>query len=177
MVCIKRIRHCLLLAFVFVTPVLADALTTSPVTNSEWQSLQVTATQAAYAAIQQHANEENTMQASPSASQFKPFPINTSAMTPGTLAGVSKPTIFFTQPIFIIGSDALSKQWLQQNREQLKADHAIGFLVQAQNQADIDAMKQLADGLLLIPASGNIFAQKLKLSHYPVLITKEGMVQ
>ncbi len=171
---LKLINLSIVLIMGIIPAVFADDL--SGMNNpANWQALQTMATQAAYA-IQTDSNED-AMKPTSQPITIKSFPIVTPLMTPGTQQTLNKPTISFIQPVFILGSDDLSKTWLKQNIEQLKSAHAIGFLVQAQNQTDIDEMKQLAEGLLLIPASGNIFAQKLKLQHYPVLITKNGIEQ
>jgi integrating conjugative element protein (TIGR03765 family) len=53
--------------------------------------------------------------------------------------------------------------------------HAIGMLVQAETEADLETVTAAAGGLPLIPASGEAFAAELQIRHYPVLITREGI--
>ncbi len=168
---------CLIVLLSCVNSAFGDELLNLPATQMEWQAVQEKTTHEAYEVIQNNSTEESRMPTPPMTSQIKDFPIITKAMTPGALIANKQAPISFMQPIFILGTDELSKQWLQQKHAQLQASHAIGFLIQAQNQAEVDEMKQLAAGLLLITASGDIFARKLKLEHYPVLLTRAGIVQ
>ncbi|MGH8624141.1 MAG: DUF2859 domain-containing protein [Gammaproteobacteria bacterium] len=48
------------------------------------------------------------------------------------------------------------------------------MLVQAENEAELNRAIAAAQGLPLIPASGEAFATALGIGHYPVLITREG---
>lgn len=106
------------------------------------------------------------------------FPITTKLMTPGMITPrtlvIATPIV---QPIFLVGSDTLSQTWLKQNLEKLQQLHAIGFLVQAQNESDLDNMQRLANNLSLTPLSGDSLAQSRQLDHYPVLITTQGIIQ
>ncbi|MGH8490096.1 MAG: PFL_4695 family integrating conjugative element protein [Gammaproteobacteria bacterium] len=79
------------------------------------------------------------------------------------------------QPLFLVGADPESLRWLDANRERLKQLNAAGMLVQAENESELEAVMAAAHGLPLIPASGEAFAQPLGLTHYPVLITREGV--
>ena len=83
----------------------------------------------------------------------------------------------FSRPFFLIGSDARSRQWLQDHRERLKEIGAVGMLVQAETLEDLRIIAELADGLSILPASGSDIAQALGISHYPVLITPSGIEQ
>ena len=79
------------------------------------------------------------------------------------------------QPLFLVGADPESLRWLDANRERLRQLGAVGMLVQAENESELKAVTEAAHGLPLIPASGEAFAEPLGLSHYPVLITREGL--
>jgi integrating conjugative element protein (TIGR03765 family) len=83
----------------------------------------------------------------------------------------------FTHPLFLIGSDARSRQWLQTHRDRLKAIGAVGMLVQADTADDLRTIARLADGLSILPASGSDLAKALGISHYPVLISAHGIEQ
>jgi len=83
----------------------------------------------------------------------------------------------FSRPFFLIGSDARSRQWLQDHRERLKGIGAVGMLVQAKTLEDLRVIAELADGLSIIPASGSDIAQALGISHYPVLISTHSIEQ
>lgn len=83
----------------------------------------------------------------------------------------------FSGPFFLIGSDDRSRQWLVEYRERLKEIGAVGMLVQAETQEDLRAIAQLAGGLPILPASAADIAAALGISHYPVLITSQGIEQ
>ncbi len=104
------------------------------------------------------------------------LPIRSLGLTPGRVEKrvVSRP---FARPFFLIGSDALSKQWLAIHRDRLAEIGAVGMLVQAETVDDLRAIAALADGLPILPASASDIAEALDLSHYPVLITKDGLEQ
>lgn len=83
----------------------------------------------------------------------------------------------FSRPFFLIGSDARSRQWLVEYRERLQEIGAVGMLVQAETQEDLRAIARLAGGLPILPASAVDIATVLGISHYPVLITPQGIEQ
>ena len=105
------------------------------------------------------------------------LPIQTPKLTPGDVTPKALNNPQLIQPFFLVGSDNRSRQWLLQNREQLKRIHAIGLLVQANTLNDVQTMQSLSQGLTLIPAPANELIKRYGLEHYPVLITKEGITQ
>lgn len=113
----------------------------------------------------------------PSASKAFQLPIETPSMSPGGVKVTAKPLKYLQQPLFLVGTDARSKSWLKAKRDQLVKLNAVGLLVQANTVKDIQAMQALAKGLRLIPASAESFAKPLSLTHYPVLISKDGWEQ
>lgn len=105
------------------------------------------------------------------------FPLHTASMTPGQVQTCALHLPQLVQPLFLIGSDNFSRTWLKLNRDQLQALHALGFLVEAQNQADLDNARQNGDGLTIIPIRADQFAAQWHLQHYPVLISAQGITQ
>ena len=100
--------------------------------------------------------------------------------SPGLTRGPVQPKTHdrpFARPFFLIGSDALSRQWLLKHRDRLKEIGAVGMLVQADTLDDLQAIAELAAGLSVMPASGSDIAKALGVSHYPVLITRHGFEQ
>ena len=100
--------------------------------------------------------------------------------SPGLAPGLVQPKSHdrpFARPFFLIGSDALSRQWLLEHRERLKEIGALGMLVQADTMDDLQTIAELAAGLSVMPASGSDIAKALGVSHYPVLITPHGIEQ
>ena len=104
------------------------------------------------------------------------LPIRTPQLTPGAVERqrIKRP---FTTPLFLIGSDPLSVRWLIQHRSQLATLGAIGLIVEVPDEATLNRLVGLAQGLNLMPASGADLADTLGLTHYPILITKDGISQ
>ena len=104
------------------------------------------------------------------------LPIQSPGLTPGPVQSRSydRP---FARPFFLIGSDARSRQWLQDHRVRLKAIGAVGMLVQADTLDDLHTIAELADGLSILPASASDIAKALGISHYPVLISTHAIEQ
>ena len=101
------------------------------------------------------------------------LPIRSPSLSPGLVEAHPRPTRLL-QPIFLVGADPQSLAWLEANRERLKHMGAIGMLVQAENEAELNQAVAAAHDLPLIPASGEAFAETLGIRHYPVLIAREG---
>ncbi len=96
-----------------------------------------------------------------------PGPVPSRALTlPGALA---KPAVG-ARPLFLIGSDSLSRRWLAQHRERLEEIGAVGLLVAAETIADLEAIARIGEGLPIMPASGSEIARLYALEHYPLLI-------
>lgn len=113
----------------------------------------------------------------PNQATFNIFPIETPLMSPGKTEARQIDLPQLPQPLFIIGSDELSKNWLKEHAAQLKKIKAIGFLIQAQNETDFEAVKNIADGLAIIPLSGDQLATQWNINHYPVLISRKAIEQ
>lgn len=106
----------------------------------------------------------------------KLFPIHTPELSPGEV--MATPTqLLLPQPLFIIGCDARSRQWLSQFSGRLQQIGAVGLVVEAETLADYQAMVALAPGLRLSPAPASQLAQQLALRHYPVLISASRIEQ
>ena len=104
------------------------------------------------------------------------LPIQSPGLTPGTVERriVKRP---FTRPFFLIGSDPLSREWLATHRDRLAEIGAVGMLVEARTADALRAIAAIANGLPILPASASDIAKALDLSHYPVLITRDGLEQ
>ncbi|MGL5387345.1 MAG: integrating conjugative element protein [Enterobacterales bacterium] len=104
------------------------------------------------------------------------LPVTTPELTPGVVAArpLQLPGI---GSLFIVGDDDASRLWLQANAEQLKSRHAAGLVVNVSNLPALQALRELAPGVPMAPASGSELARRLQLAHYPVLITDTGLSQ
>ncbi|MNG69122.1 hypothetical protein D3C73_775910 [compost metagenome] len=104
------------------------------------------------------------------------LPVTTPELTPGPVEGrpLQLPGI---GALFIVGDDDESRLWLQTNAEQLKSRHAAGLVVNVSNLPALQALREMAPGVPMAPASGSELARRLQLSKYPVLITDTGLSQ
>lgn len=104
------------------------------------------------------------------------LPIQSPGLTPGRAEPRSVEQRF-ARPFFLIGADSLSRQWLKARRAELRRIGAVGMLVQAETVDDLRLIAELADGLPILPAPASDIATALGLSHYPVLISNQGIEQ
>ena len=131
-------------------------------------------------------DEEQVQEAGPQASPVQPtlgaadperiLPIRSPGLTPGKVEpqDIKRP---FARPFFLIGSDGLSREWFGTHRDRLAGIGAVGMLIEAETLDDLRAVAAIAEGLPILPASASDIAEALGLSHYPVLITKDGIEQ
>ncbi|MBH2749658.1 integrating conjugative element protein [Serratia marcescens] len=114
--------------------------------------------------------------ASPAEAEAAALPVATPELTPGDVADrpLQLPGI---GALFIVGDDDASHIWLQAHAEQLKSLHAAGLVVNVSNLPALQALRELAPGVPMAPASGSELARRLQLSNYPVLITDTGLSQ
>ncbi|MDJ6853223.1 integrating conjugative element protein [Salmonella enterica] len=80
-------------------------------------------------------------------------------------------------PVFLVGDDTLSRDWLAQRRADLLRMNATGLVVNVSDSAALRELQSRAPGLTLLPASASDIARRLQLMHYPVLITDRGLSQ
>ena len=104
------------------------------------------------------------------------LPIRSPGLTPGPVA-----TREFDAPIpvafFMVGSDQASLRWLKIHRDYLRAQGAVGLLVDASDEDDLHAVAAVAGGLAITPASGDDIATALAIKHYPLAVTEGRLWQ
>lgn len=105
------------------------------------------------------------------------FPVNTPSMSPGKLNFKKWNLPHMQTPLFILGADAFSRQWLMERKAELMTLGAAGMLVEVANEEEFEQIKNLAGELKIFPASGEDIAQHLQLEHYPALISRKGIEQ
>lgn len=98
-------------------------------------------------------------------------------LTPTTVAAIEPALKYLAQTFFVIGSDDYSIGWLQHYHSRLLQLNAVGLLVQAQTTDDLARVRAAGRGLNIAPVSGATLVQSLRLNHYPVLISREGVEQ
>jgi integrating conjugative element protein (TIGR03765 family) len=104
------------------------------------------------------------------------LPVSTPEMSPGVVA--SRPlNLPGMPPVFVVGDDVASRQWLQQHAESLSRMQATGMVISVKDEQGLNALRQLAQGVAMVPVSGGDLARRLGLNHYPLLITATGISQ
>jgi integrating conjugative element protein (TIGR03765 family) len=104
------------------------------------------------------------------------LPVKSTRLSPGKVEAraLNAPGL---QPLFLVGDDDLSREWLRSRGNVLRELHAVGLVVNVTNPAALEELRQLAGGLEIAPASADQLAELLQLRHYPVLITATGLEQ
>jgi integrating conjugative element protein (TIGR03765 family) len=111
------------------------------------------------------------------------FPIR-SDLRPGVLSdaqaqgtrGLFRPQ-WMAHPVFLVGTDPLSRQWLSQHRQSLIELGASGIVVQAESERTFKEMQQLAGGASLAPMAGDWLTAALRgagAPFYPLVILADG---
>lgn len=104
------------------------------------------------------------------------LPVSSPSLVPGKVESRALQAPMM-QPLFLIGDDPLSRQWLTVRGDILRSIGAVGIVVNVENAAQLADLRRLAHGLQLSPASGEDLASRLKLDHYPVLLTATSLEQ
>lgn len=104
------------------------------------------------------------------------LPIRSQRLSPGEVRHrvIQAPGL---TPIFLVGDDRRSRAWLRQRAPRLRELNAVGLAVNVESAEALAALRDLAPGLALSPASGDDLAVRLGLRHYPALITAAGIEQ
>ncbi len=105
------------------------------------------------------------------------LPLESEQLTPGTVTPRQLDLPGGFTPIFLIGDDDLSRQWLAQRGDILREMNAVGLVVQVRDEQSLQALRNAAQGLELRPVSGDGLAERLGLHHYPALISQRGIEQ
>jgi integrating conjugative element protein (TIGR03765 family) len=111
---------------------------------------------------------------SPSEAEAALLPVRSTLLSPGDEPprAIRAPGL---APIFLVGDDDLSRAWLQRRYAELRELRAVGLAVKVSSPAALDRLRRLVPDLTLSPVSGDDLAERLGLSHIPVLITATGI--
>lgn len=112
----------------------------------------------------------------PRYSEADMLPVRSARLTPGPVEHRTIEVPGLT-PLFLIGDDEQSRTWLREHLPKLRTLRAIGFVVRVDSAQALKSLRELASGLALVPAPGDDLADRLRLRHYPVLITATGIEQ
>lgn len=81
------------------------------------------------------------------------------------------------RPFFMVGDDELSIEWLSARAEALSAIGAVGMAVNVPTAQALARIRAAAPGLRILPTAGDDVAGRLRIEHYPVLITATSIEQ
>ena len=67
---------------------------------------------------------------------------------------------------FVVGDDEGSQSWLRRHASFLKEQHAVGFITNIEDEARLQAMRDITD-IPLLPVNVDVFAKAIGVNHYP----------
>lgn len=104
------------------------------------------------------------------------LPVKSARLSPGKVESraLNAPGL---QPIFLIGDDSLSRDWLVTRIDILRELNAVGLVVNIETPEALQELRKLASGVKIAPASGDELAEMIGIEGYPVLITSTGLEQ
>ena len=111
------------------------------------------------------------------------LPISSDLMTPGKVE--PRPLLKINEnmprsamrPLFLFGADETSLKWVRDNHRRFKELRAVGMLIEARTDRQVIAALEAVGDIPMFGGSADEIAQALKLQHYPVLITPQGVSQ
>ena len=96
-----------------------------------------------------------------------------------SLGKVEEHKLAFEHPLptfFVVGQDAASMKWLEDNREYLKSLHAIGLFCGKITREELVALEK-KNHISLLPANLEQVSKIIGTNHYPVLVYKGWVTQ
>ncbi len=104
------------------------------------------------------------------------LPVHSARLSPGAVPPRTLKMPGFT-PLFLVGQDTASLEWLAQHAQRLQDLGASGLAVEVADDRALRRIQAAAPGLDIWPVSGDDIAERLELQHYPVLITPTSLEQ
>ena len=109
------------------------------------------------------------------------FPVKTPEMTVGKVEadeGVNANLMVAVRPLFIIGYDRTSLQWLVENKDWLIEKGAVGYIANVDNAEQVEHLFRLVDNkVYMMPMNTSELAKQLNIRHYPFYMDKEGVMR
>jgi len=102
------------------------------------------------------------------------LPIESRTLTVGSFESEDRATAV-VQPFFIVGCDEASLEWVEFNRARLLELKAFGLVVDAPSVLAYERLEQVAEGLVIRTVVGDLIAEHLGITRYPVLVTADGI--
>ncbi len=114
-------------------------------------------------------------------STFNTFPIVTKEMSVGPLGeheGRDAKFVAAARPLFIVGYDQVSVDWLRSNAQLLIERDAIGYVVNVENKIQMDYLSNLlGNKIMLLPMNMSEMSEQLNIQHYPFYMDSQGVLR
>ncbi len=107
---------------------------------------------------------------------FNPFPIR-SKIGPGVLQKPLKLRVPIEKPLFFVGNDPRSRDWVSKNKQYLLSIGATGYATNLQSESELTDIQGLAHPLGIAPMPLDAAAELFGIPVYPVLIFNESAKQ
>ncbi len=104
------------------------------------------------------------------------LPVRSARLSPGAVQPRALRLPGMT-PLFLVGQDTASLEWLSRHAQALQDLGANGLAVEVDDAQALRRIQTAAPGLNIWPVSGDDIAERLELDHYPLLITTTGLQQ
>lgn len=109
------------------------------------------------------------------------LPVSSPSLTVGKVGHQEASGIRYemlSRPMFIIGYDSVSINWLKQNRQFLNEKRAIGLVVNVSTVEQMDYLQSVAGkGILMQATNGEQMAKAINLQHYPFFVDQNGVMR
>lgn len=80
-------------------------------------------------------------------------------------------------PLFLVGADPQSKQWLKTRYQELLKLQATGLVINVNTPEELEELRRLAPDLSLMPTPADSLADRIGIYHYPLLMTDSQISQ
>jgi integrating conjugative element protein (TIGR03765 family) len=106
------------------------------------------------------------------------FPVATPSMRPGSLPAPLRLRTagWLVAPMFIVGDDQMSRQWLAANHDKLRRLGASGLVVNVPSPDAFRSLRTVAPDVAMAPGSVEALARQAGLSVYPLYVAPDGQV-
>jgi integrating conjugative element protein (TIGR03765 family) len=105
------------------------------------------------------------------------FPVRTTRLSPGQMATTPTPLHQGQQPLFVIGNDDVSLDWIEVNKPYLLEIGARGFVVSVDTEQDWHQLREWLAPLDVKAVTGDAFHEVFGLTHYPFLLLNGEALQ
>lgn len=105
------------------------------------------------------------------------YPIESPGLTVGRVETKQVRMKQSFSPFFIVGDDAVSRQWMERNKNVLQKKNAQGLVAQVESEEKFKELQLIGSGLRLIPFPATALAKAFGVKNYPVYIGPDQITQ